>query len=101
MRSGSAQERIVQEKGNVADALAGARHVVSQIGRGPYQMHAAFGPNCAVADVSGDSAIVMSPTQDAYGTRATLARVLGLPADKIPPHGYASGRTRVHCLIRL
>ena len=56
MRSEPTQDRVVLERGNVAAALASATHVVTQVGRGPYQSHAAFGPNCAVADVRADSA---------------------------------------------
>ena len=83
MRSAGTQDRIVLERGNVATALSSAAHVVSQIGRGPYHAHAAFGPNCAVADVKADSALVVSTTQDVYGTRTSLAGVLGMPAEKI------------------
>ena len=83
MRSAQTQDRIVLEKGNVPEALAAAAHVVSQTGRGPYHAHAAFSPNCAIADVKKDSALVISTTQDIYGTRTSLARVLGMPAEKI------------------
>jgi nicotinate dehydrogenase subunit B len=83
MRAEKTQDRVVLEKGDVAGAFAKAPHVATQIGRGPYQAHAAFGPNCAIADVKPDSALVISTPQDIYGTRATLARVLGLPAEKI------------------
>jgi nicotinate dehydrogenase subunit B len=83
MRSDSTQDRVVLERGNVATALGTAPHVVSHIGRGPYHAHAAFSPNCAVADVKTDSALVIYTTQDIYGTRASLAGVLGMPAEKI------------------
>jgi len=83
MRSETTQDRIVQEKGNVETALAAAPHVVKQIGKGPYQAHAAFSPNCAIADVKSDSALVISTTQDIYGTRGALARMTGLPQEKI------------------
>ncbi|MBM3819134.1 MAG: xanthine dehydrogenase family protein molybdopterin-binding subunit [Acidimicrobiia bacterium] len=83
MRSEQTQDRVVLDRGDVGAALAGAPHVVSQIVRGPYQAHAALGPNCAVADVRPDSALVISPTQDIYGTRTVLAGVLGLPAERI------------------
>src|SRR5262249_26831750 len=67
MRSAATQDRVVQEKGNVNDATAAAAHVVSFTGRGPYQMHAPFSPNCSIADVKPDSALVISTTQDIYG----------------------------------
>ena len=83
MRSAQTQDRVVLERGDVAAALGTAPHVVTQIGRGPYQAHAAFSPNCALADVKADSALVISTTQDIYGTRTSLARVLGMPAERI------------------
>jgi len=73
----------VLERGNVATAFSTAPHVVTQIGRGPYHAHAAFSPNCAVADVKPDSALVISTTQDIYGTRTSLAGVLGMPAEQV------------------
>src|SRR5262245_8934552 len=76
MRSEKTQDRVVLEKGDVASAIAGATHVVTQIGRGPYHAHAPFGPNCAIADVKADSAMVISTTQDIYGTRTS--RVIGI-----------------------
>jgi nicotinate dehydrogenase subunit B len=83
MRTEPTQDRIVLERGDIAAAFAGAAHTVTQVGRGPYQSHAAFGPNCAVADVRLDRATVISPTQDIYGTRTVLARMLGLSADRV------------------
>ena len=47
-------------------AFAAARHVVSHRFDSPYQMHAPFGPNCAIADVKADSAVVMCSTQSPY-----------------------------------
>jgi CO/xanthine dehydrogenase Mo-binding subunit len=83
MRAESTQDRVVLERGDIAGAIASAAHVATQVGRGPYQAHAAFGPNCAVADVKADGALVISGTQDIYGTRAMLTRVIGLPIEKI------------------
>ena len=83
MRADATQDRVVTERGNVDAAFAAASHVVKQTGQGPYQAHAAFGPNCAVADVRADSAVVISPTQDIYGTRTMLTRLLNLPVDRI------------------
>jgi len=83
MRADATQDRVVTERGNADAAFAAASHVVKQTGQGPYQAHAAFGPNCAVADVRADSAVVISPTQDIYGTRTMLTRLLNLPVDRI------------------
>jgi nicotinate dehydrogenase subunit B len=83
MRSATTQDRVVQERGDILGAITGAAHVVSFSARGPYQMHAPFSPNCAIADVKPDSALVISTTQDIYGTRTSLTRILGLPVEKI------------------
>lgn len=83
MRSAATQDRVVQEHGDVQAAIATAAHAVSFKAHGPYQMHAPFSPNCAIADVKPDSALVISTTQDIYGTRTSLTRVLGLPVEKI------------------
>ena len=83
MRGGPAEDRVVTNRGDFAPALAGAAHTVSMNCHGPYQAHACFGPNCALADVKTDSAVVMCSTQDVYGTRGGVARVLGLPLNKV------------------
>jgi nicotinate dehydrogenase subunit B len=83
MRSETTQDRVVVERGNVDAAFSAAAHVAMQVGRGPYQSHAAFGPNCAIADVRPESALIISTTQDIYGTRTMLTSVLNLPADRI------------------
>ncbi len=96
MRASKTTDRIVVEKGDVASALAGAPHVVSQSCRGPYQAHAPFGPNCALADVKPDSALVMCSTQDVYGTRNSLSRLLGLPPEKVRVQYYEGSGTYGH-----
>src|SRR5262249_46353255 len=64
-------------------AFKSAPHVVSQVCHGPYQSHAPFGPNCAIADVKPDSALVMSSTQDIYNLRTGIARLLKLNANQV------------------
>ena len=81
MRAAKTDDRMVLERGNAADAIGAAPHKVAYNCRAPYQAHAPFGPNCAMADVKPDSALVMCSTQDVYGTRGTLARMLGLPRE--------------------
>ena len=96
MRAFKTEDSIVLERGNVATGLAGAAHTVSQTCLGPYQAHAPFGPNCAVADVQTDSALVMCSTQDVYGTRTSLSRLLGMPAEKIRVQYYEGSGTYGH-----
>ena len=83
MRAEKTGDRVVLERGNVADALASAAHSASITLHAPYQAHAPFGPNGALADVKPDSALVVCSTQDVYATRNTLAGILGLPPQKV------------------
>ena len=96
MRAAKTDDRMVLERGNAADAIGAAPHKVAYNCRAPYQAHAPFGPNCALADVKADSALVMCSTQDVYGTRGTLARVFGLPVDKVRVQYYEGSGTYGH-----
>jgi len=96
MRSASTPEEIVLERGNVASALSAAPHVVSIKAQAPYQAHAPFGPNCAVADVKSGSALVMCSTQDVYATRRTLSTLLKIPQDNVRVQYYEGSGTYGH-----
>jgi len=96
MRAAKTDDRIVLQRGNAADAIGAAPHKVAYSCRAPYQMHAPFGPNCALADVKPDSALVMCSTQDVYGSRGTLARVLGLAVNKVRVQYYEGSGTYGH-----
>ena len=96
MRSAGTQDRVVLERGDPAGALARAAHVVSQTCRCPYQAHAPFGPNCALADVTADSARVICSTQDVYGTRNSVARLLGITPEKVRVQYYEGSGTYGH-----
>ena len=74
-------------------ALRGAAHVRSSAYFCPYQGHLPFGPNCALADVGADGALIQSSTQDVYNARAMLARVLGMPAKKVRVQYYEGSGT--------
>lgn len=96
MRTGKTTDRVVKEAGNPDSAFSSAPHVASQVCHGPYQAHAPFGPNCALADVKADSALVMCSTQDVYGTRTSLSRLLGLPPEKVRVQYYEGSGTYGH-----
>ena len=83
MRSAKTTDTVIANWGDAAKAFAQAAHVASSTYRCPYQSHAPFGPNCALADVGPNGALVMSSTQDIYNSRAMLAQVLGLPVNKV------------------
>jgi len=96
MREAKTADRTVKESGDVEAAFRSAQHKASQICRGPYQSHAPFGPNCALADVKSDSALVLCSTQDVYGTRNSLSRLLGMPVEKVRVQYYEGSGTYGH-----
>jgi nicotinate dehydrogenase subunit B len=83
MRAAKSTDTVIADWGDATKAFAQAAHVASATYRCPYQSHAPFGPNCALADVGPNGAVVMSSTQDIYNSRAMLAEVLGLPVNKV------------------
>jgi nicotinate dehydrogenase subunit B len=96
MRTDKTTDTIALERGDVASALSRAAHVVSKTYRCPYQSHAPFGPNCALADVKANSALVMCSTQNVYLTRDKIAKVLGIPVEKISIQYYEGSGTFGH-----
>ena len=96
MRAEKTTDRVVLERGDVTAAFSSAPHVASGTYHAPYQAHAGFGPNGALADVKSGSALVICSTQDVYGTRNTLAVVLGLPAQKVRVQYYEGSGTYGH-----
>ena len=49
----------------------------------PAQSHASLGPSCAIADVGADAATIWTASQGTHGNRASFARFLKLPPDKV------------------
>ncbi len=96
MRAAKTTDTMVVDKGDVAKGFAGAAHVASATYQLPYQAHMPFGPNCALADVRPDGALVMSSTQDVYNSRRMLADTLGLPPEKVRVQYYEGSGTFGH-----
>jgi CO/xanthine dehydrogenase Mo-binding subunit len=96
MRANKTTDRVVLERGHAPAAFEEAAHSVSRSYRGPYQAHAPFAPNCALGDVKADSALVMCSTQDVYGTRNSVARMLGMPFEKVRVQYYEGSGTYGH-----
>lgn len=89
-RSAKTTDLVDTDTGAADAALTRAAHAVSATYRGPYQSHGAMAPNCAVADVTGDGALVICSSQAIFLTRFGLAPLLGLPLDEIRVQ-YAAG----------
>src|SRR5437763_6015198 len=83
MRGAKTADTVIAGWGDAAKSFAHAAHVASATYYCPYQAHAPFAPNCALADVGPNGALVLSSTQDVYASRDMLAAVLGLPVDKV------------------
>jgi CO/xanthine dehydrogenase Mo-binding subunit len=83
MRAEKTHDTIVASRGDVETGFPKAIHVAGATYRCPYQGHMPFAPNCAVADVKSDSALVMSSTQDVYSARRFLADVLGMKPEQV------------------
>jgi nicotinate dehydrogenase subunit B len=82
MIAGSTSDRVAVDVGDVS--AANTAHVVSSFeGTGPYQAHVPFAPNCALADVREDSALVLCSSQDIYNTRNNVAMMLGLETEQV------------------
>ena len=93
MRADKSTDTVVADWGDADKGFAQAAHVAGSTYRCPYQGHLPFAPNCAIADVGPDGALVMSSTQDVYNARAMLAAVLGLAVDKVRVQYHESSGT--------
>ena len=71
------------KKGDVAGALKATGKVIEAEYEWPFQSHASMGPACAVADVRADGVTVWSGTQKPHFTQLGVARLLGLPPEKV------------------
>src|SRR5439155_13019310 len=67
--------------------------VASATYRGPYESHGTMAPNCAIADVTRNGALVMCSAQGLYQISASVARLVNLPADKVRVKYYAGSNT--------
>ncbi len=78
------RDQAVVTRGDARAALPGAARTFSAAYYWPMQSHASLGPSCSVADVKADgTATVWSASQGTHGLRNNLARVFGLPPEKM------------------
>lgn len=83
-------DRVQTNKGAIDAGMKAAAKTVEAEYMVSYQAHASFGPSASVADVRDGQATVWAASQSIYGTRTTLAGLLGLPQDRITVH-FAEG----------
>lgn len=92
-RAAKTKDIAVANTGDVDSSLRSGFHTASGTYIGPYQSHGTMAPNCAVADVTAEGALIMCSDQAIYQARAGLAQILGLPASKIRVQYYAGSNT--------
>jgi CO/xanthine dehydrogenase Mo-binding subunit len=69
--------------GDVDQAFAKAERVFEHVFRTPQQMHTPLEPHVAVADATGHQVVVHSSTQTPSTVRVEIARLLGLPENRV------------------
>jgi nicotinate dehydrogenase subunit B len=81
------RDEALVSRGDSSGALDGAPKRFSATYSWPCQSHGSLAPSCAVADVREDilenSATVWTASQGTYGLRATLAKIFGIPEQKL------------------
>jgi nicotinate dehydrogenase subunit B len=76
-------DETLVKKGTPGAALPDGAKTLSATYFWPMQSHASLGPSCAVADVRADGATIWTASQGTHGNRATFARFLSLPPEKV------------------
>jgi CO/xanthine dehydrogenase Mo-binding subunit len=70
-------------RGDVDKAFASADHLFEHVFRTPQQMHTPLEPHCAIADATPAGVTVHSSTQTPSSVRVEIARLLGLPENRV------------------
>src|SRR5882672_9345507 len=74
---------VEQTVGDVDAVFTKAGRVVEQTYEWPFQSHAGMAPACGVADVHNGEATIWSGTQKPHYAAQGVAKMLGVPADKV------------------
>ena len=77
------RDEAIVSKGDAATAMPAAARRFSATYYWPCQSHASLGPSCAVADMRPDGLTVWTSSQSTHGMRQNLAKVFGVPAEKV------------------
>ena len=76
--------QTIMKKGDVQQGLSQSTQKIQASYYWPMQSHASMGPSCAVADLSdGQQAVVWSASQATHRLRGIIARLMGIPNDKV------------------
>ncbi len=83
VRRAPGKAQSVASHGDVDKALQSAEHTLKATYLTPFETHGSIGPECAIADVSKDKAIVWGGTQMPHQAQRDLAELLGFPVDQV------------------
>ena len=83
VRKAPGKPESVARRGDAGKALEAAAHTFKATYLTPFETHGSLGPECAIADVSKDKAIVWGGTQMPHQARRDLAELLDLPVDRV------------------
>jgi len=71
------------QRGNVSTALSKAAVKLINTYTTPMETHNPMEPFATIAEWKGDSLTLYDSTQAVFGTRSTVAKILGMPPDKV------------------
>ncbi len=77
---------VVRNDGDALNALEAAPRKVEAVYELPFQAHATMEPMNCTADVRADSAEAWVPSQSPQGAQSVIARIAGLPIEKVKVH---------------
>ena len=77
---------VARRVGDTESALKGAARIVEAEYHVPHLPHLPLEPVVAVARVDGNSCEIWAPTQNPQAAQTEVARVLGMPLDKVRVH---------------
>jgi nicotinate dehydrogenase subunit B len=80
--STDARVTTVSSRSSASNSPGPARSLTGNFSK-PYLSHASIGPSCALAAVSDGALTIWSHTQGPYQLRTDIAKVTGLPLDKV------------------
>lgn len=75
--------RVVKQAGDLAKGREGCARILKASYLNPYVAHAAMETHTALAHVEEGKATIWASTQSPFGARDEIARVLGLPENKV------------------
>jgi len=83
LKANAPNKRITDEKGNITTGLAEANTVVTSSFLDGYVSHAPIETHTATAMMEGEKMKIWASTQNPFGVKAQVAKVLGMNEDKV------------------